>query len=730
MTDNHLSDPIDGLEVAIIGLSARFPGAANIEEFWKNLRNGVESISAFTEEELQKAGVNRALIGNPAYVKTGAVLDGIDLFDAAFFDYSPREAEIMDPQHRLFLECAWEAIENAGYDSEKYRGTIGVFAGASMNTYLLFNIYPNRSLIESTGDHRIKIANSNDFLATRTSYKLGLEGPSIAVQSACSTSLVAVHLACQSLLNYQSDICLAGAVAVSPLLRRGYMPQEGGVFSPDGHCRAFDVNARGTIGGEGVGVIVLKRLADAIADRDCIHAVIKGSAINNDGSFKIGFTAPREDGQANVIAMALSTAGVDAGTISYVEAHGSGTALGDPIEIAALTQAFRASTDKRRFCAIGSVKSNIGHLDAAAGMAGLIKTVLSLKHKMLPPSLHFEKPNPEIDFDGSPFYVNTELSSWNANGTPRRAGVSSFGIGGTNAHVILEEAPESKASGPSRSHHMLAISAKTESSLERAAERLAAHLKQQPGKSLADVAYTLLAGRRSLPHKRVIVCRDIEQAVNALESRDNQQVMSSFCKSSRRPVAFMFSGLGDHYVNMGRGLYENEPVFREQVDLCSSILRPHLGLGLRDALYPAAQDDPAQADPSSATGRFDLRQMLRRAGPNGSEAAQKLNQTRIAQPAVFVVEYSLAKMWMHWGIQPEALIGYSLGEYVAACLAGVFSLEDALYLVARRAEMIENLPPGVMLAAPLPKAEILQMLNDDLSLSAVNGQKLSVISGH
>ncbi|WP_071592438.1 type I polyketide synthase [Kamptonema formosum] len=440
MDNSESSHSIEG--IAIIGMAGRFPGAKNVDEFWKNLRDGLESISFFSEEELKSSGIDESVICDPRYVKARAVLEDIELFDASFFGFNPREAEITDPQHRFFLESAWEALENAGYNSETYEGSIGVYAGTgSYNTYLLHNLYPNHKLRELVGDFQLMIANEKDFLSTRVSYKLNLKGPSVTVQTACSTSLVAISMACQSLLNYQCDMALAGGVSIGVNQKTGYFYKEGMILSPDGHCRAFDAKAQGTVSGSGVGIVLLKRLEEAIADGDYIHAVIKGCALNNDGAFKIGYTAPSIDGQAQAIADALALAEVHPETISYVEAHGTGTPLGDPIEIAALTQAFSAETKKKGFCAIGSVKTNIGHLDAAAGVTGLIKTVQALKHQLIPPSLHFEQPNPKIDFANSPFYVNTKLSEWKVGKTPRRAGVSSFGIGGTNAHVVLEEAP-------------------------------------------------------------------------------------------------------------------------------------------------------------------------------------------------------------------------------------------------------------------------------------------------
>ena len=503
-------------DIAIVGMSCRFPGAPNIESYWQNLRDGITSVSFFNKDELKAAGIAPALFENPNYVKARAALDDVDLFDAQFFGFTDRESELMDPQQRVFMECAWEALEEGGYDSETYPGRIGVYAGQSQNTYIL-NSYSHTNITDSADLFQILIGNEKDHLPTRISYKLNLKGPSINVQTACSTSLVAVVLACQAVLDYRCDMALAGGVSIQVPSKRGYMFQEGGILSPDGFCCAFDAKAQGTVGGDGAGVVLLKRLDDALADGDNIHAIIKGTAINNDGSAKVGYTAPGVDGQTEVIVEALAVAKVEAETIAYVEAHGTGTALGDPIEIDALTKAFRHHSPKKGFCAVGSVKTNIGHLDAAAGIAGLIKTVLSLKHRMLPPSLNFETPNPRIDFANSPFYVNTKLSEWHANGTPRRAAVSSFGIGGTNAHVILEEATPIDVAADSRSAHVLVLSARTSSALETAAANLAAHLRKHPDLNLADVAYTLQLGRRAFQHRRAHVCKDYSDALAALE---------------------------------------------------------------------------------------------------------------------------------------------------------------------------------------------------------------------
>ncbi|MCI0726484.1 MAG: amino acid adenylation domain-containing protein [Chloroflexi bacterium] len=692
-----------GSEIAIIGMVGRFPRAKNLDEFWQNLRNGVECITFFSDEELLTAGVSLAELRNPNYVKAMGVLADIELFDAAFFGFSPREAELMDPQQRIFLECAWEALANAGYDSETYGGRIGVYAGASAFAYLFNNLYSNLHLMDSLGIHQFGIGNLSDFLTTRVSYKLNLKGPSIDVQTACSTSLVAIHLACQSLLNDECDIALAGGISIGLPQEAGYWHEEGSILSPDGHCRAFDARARGFVSGSGVGIVTLKRLADALADGDTIHAVIKGSAINNDGREKVGYTAPSVEGQAAVITKALDVAGVEPDTITYVEAHGTGTVVGDPIEIAALTRAFRPRTRRQTFCAIGSVKTNVGHLDAAAGVAGLIKIVLAFKHKSLPPSLHFEKPNPKIDFANSPFYVNAQLREWVATETPRRAGVSSFGVGGTNAHAVLEEAPPVMTSGPSRPWHLLVLSAKTAKVLETMTTQFIAYCLQHPDANLADVAYTLQVGRPTLSYRRMLVCRDLEEAVNALEARDPKRVFSSLQESRERPVVFMFPGQGAQYVGMGAELYELEPVFREWVDRCAELLTPHLGLDLRAVLYPP--EDKAE------------------------EAQHRLEQTALAQAALFVIEYALAQLWLGWGVQPRAMIGHSIGEYVAACLAGVFSLEEALALVASRGRLMQSLPGGAMLAVSLPERDVLPLLNENLSIAAVNGPTLCVISG-
>jgi acyl transferase domain-containing protein/acyl carrier protein len=728
MSNSNTHDSLEG--VAIIGMAGRFPGAGSVEEFWRNLRAGVESISFFTDEELLDAGVPPALLDDPNYVRMGGALEGVELFDASFFNYTPREAEIMDPQQRFFLECAWESLENAGYDPETYEGFIGVYAGAGASTYQKNHLSRYTELTSSLAG-QVMLGNEKDFLATNVSYKLGLRGPSINVQTACSTSLVAVSLACQSLLSYQCDMALAGGVCINVPQKIGHIYQEGGINSPDGHCRAFDASAEGSVGGSGVGIVVLKRLAEAIADGDHIHAVVKGVAINNDGSLKVGFTAPGIQGQAEVVSLAQAMAEVEPESIGYIEAHGSGTPLGDPMELTALAKVFRGGRPKS--CGIGSVKTNIGHLDTAAGVAGLIKTVLALKHKEIPPSLHFEKLNPKIDFSNTPFYINSRLSPWEAGPTPRRAGVSSFGVGGTNAHAVLEESPELEPSGPSKLWQLLLLSARTDSALEAATDRLAEHLRRHPEQDLADIAYTFQVGRKVFGHRRMLACRDREDAVKALETRDPKRLLSATQAQATRGVTFMFPGLGDHYVNMALGLYRSEPTFREHVDRCCEILKPHLGIDLREVIFDGAgqRGDALKGEgtESAPQAGFDLRKMLGRAQAGDGENGRKLDQTVFAQPAVFVVNYAMAQVWMKWGVEPEAMIGYSLGEYVAACLAGVFSLADALLLVARRAQMIQALPAGAMLAVPLPEEEVVPLLSSRLSLAAVNGPSFCTVAG-
>lgn len=699
MKESVDSDNSGGLRIAVVGMAGRFPGARDLDEFWRNLRDGKEAVRRFSDEELLATGVDPARLQDPSFVKAGAVLDGIESFDAHFFGFSPREAEILDPQHRLFLECVWEALETAGCDPEKSRGPIGLFGGASLSGYMV-NAY---AASRHVSPFQILLANDKDYLTTRVSYKLNLQGPSLTVQTACSTSLVAVHLACQSLLSGDCDLAIAGGVAVKIPQGQGYFHFPGEPFSPDGHTRAFSSRGQGTVFGNGVGAVVLKRLDEAVEDGDCIRAVIRGTAVNNDGLLKVGYTAPRAEGQAKVILDALDTAEVEPEEITYVEAHGTGTALGDPIEISALNRVFKARTSRKGFCAIGSVKTNVGHLETAAGVAGLIKTILALEHGQIPPSLHFDEPNPEIDFENSPFFVNTTLRDWPVNGTPRRAGVSSFGIGGTNAHVVLEEAPRPEPSHPSRSAHLLLVSAKTRSALDTATMRLAQHLEERPELGLADVAYTLQVGRRAFGHRRAVVCRDREDAVAALRELRPERVLGAHPEAGPRTVAFLFPGVGSQYAGMGRELYETETVFRREVDRCAELLRAPLGLDLRTLLYPSA--DKAEA------------------------ASARLAEIEVTLPALFTVEHALARLCMSWGLQPDAMLGHSLGEYVAACLAETFDLPGALAVVTARGRLMASVPRGAMLSVPLGEAAALPLLAEDVSLASVNGPANFTLAG-
>nr|QEO74853.1 Beta-ketoacyl synthase [uncultured bacterium] len=707
MSHSNHGAQYNGLEIAVIGMAGRFPGAKDVEQFWRNLRDGVESISFFSDEELRAAGVADAALASPNYVKARGALADSELFDASFFGVPAREAEIMDPQHRHFLECSWEALENAGYDPETFKGAVGLFAGNGMNTYLR-NVLSREDLVQSIGVMLTGMGAEKDHLTTRVAYKLGLRGPAVTVQTSCSTSLVAVALACQSLLSGACDLALSGGVSISGSQHEGYWYQDGGILSPDGHCRTFDADAQGTVSGAGVAIVVLKRLADALADRDTVLAVIKGSAVNNDGGVKVGYTAPGLEGQAQVIRAAQIAAEVDPETISYVEAHGTATALGDPVEVAALTQAFRSRTQRRSFCALGSVKSNVGHLDTAAGVAGLIKTVLALKHSELPPSLHYTSPNPRIEFADTPFFVNAELRPWESEAGPRRAGVSSFGIGGTNAHVIVEEAPEpAQTDDGGRALRLLTLSARSAAALDAATDNLAAHLAAHPEQGLADVAYTLQVGRKSFAHRRALVCGSREEALSALRECDPRKVLSGVADARRPRVAFLFPGQGAQHVGMGRELYQTEEVFRAELDRCADLLLEAAGWDLRAVLYPAP-------------GRE-------------AEAEARLTRTEVTQPALFAVEYALARLWQSWGVEPEAMLGHSVGEYVAACVAGVLSVEEAVRVVAARGRLMGAQPAGAMLAVGLGEEEVRARLATEqgagLWLAAVNGAEACVVAG-
>lgn len=690
-----------GLRIAIIGMAGRFPGAKDTEALWHLLCNGVEGISALTEADLLASGVSAEELASPHYVRAAPVLDDIEHFDAAFFGITPIEARVMDPQQRLLLECAWEALEQAGYDPLEYPEPISVFAGARTSTYL-FHLLKNRVVIDPQQRLLVVLGNDVSTTATRISYSLNLTGPSYSVQTACSTSLTALHLACQSLLMGECRMALAAAATAQAPHRVGYFHDQSAILSTDGHCRPFDQHAQGTVFGSGVGAVVLKRLDDALTDGDSILAVVRGTATNNDGTQKASYTAPSVEGQTQVILEALACAGVDADSISYLEAHGTATSLGDPIEIMAATNAYRASTDKKAFCRLGTIKGNVGHLDAAAGMAGLIKTILSLQHRQLPPLLHYTGPNPQIDFASSPFVVNTRLTEWTGP-VPLRAAVSSFGFGGTNAHVILEQAPEGGPTAPSRPWQLLTLSARSASALDAAISRLAEHLRSHPTIPLADVTHTLQRGRHAFAHRAVLLCQDSADAAVALAARAPGRLFRGRQAASPPPVAFLFPGQGAQYVAMGREVYESEPTFRAEVDRCLAWLLKDAGLDLRPVLFPV---------------------------PGGEEqASNQLQQTAVTQPALFTIEYSLAKLWMSWGVIPHSMVGHSLGEYVAACLAGLFSVEDAIRLVAARGRMMQELPAGAMLSVALAEPELRPLLGPQLDLAAQNGPASCVVSG-
>jgi acyl transferase domain-containing protein/aryl carrier-like protein len=704
MSHSNSNAGYSGVEIAIVGMAGRFPGADSVDALWRNVREGVESVARFSDEELRKRGVSQAQLDDPAYVKTGVPFEGAELFDASFFGYSPREAAQLDPQQRVFLECAWHALEHAGYDAQRLACPVGVYAGSGANLYLMKHLLPQVGLAGGIAEIiGLLNGNASDALSTRVAYKLDLRGPAVTIQTACSTSLVAVHMACQALLSSDCDMALAGGVWLNLLQSHGYLHQPGAILSSDGHCRAFDADADGTVLGSGAGIVVLKRLEDALRDQDTIHAIIKGSAANNDGTAKVGYTAPSIEGQAQVIRTALSMADVPADTIGYVEAHGTGTTLGDPIEVAALTQAFRSATARRGYCAIGSLKTNIGHLDAAAGVAGLIKAVMAVRDAVLPPSLHYTTPNPRIDFAGSPFYVNTEARAWPEGATPRRAGVSSFGMGGTNVHVVLEEAP-SLAPKPNKGAAVpLLLSARNEAALARQAVLLADHLAQNPALPMVDVAHTLMTGRRRFARRAVFHVGDRDEAIQSLRQFQASGCVTGEVLSETPTVAFLFPGQGAQHVGMARTLYKDEKVFRDIVDACCDILTQHMGVDLRSLLYPAPADE--------------------------EEAAERLAQTAITQPALFVIEYAMARWWMHRGLQPDAMLGHSIGEYVAACLAGVFSLEDALLLVAVRGRLLQSTRPGAMLAVGLPESGLAPYLAQGCDLAAVNAAQSCVLSG-
>ncbi len=687
-------------DVAIISMSGRFPGAKTIQELWEVLKEGKETISFFTNDELDIT-ISESVRKDPLYVKARGIIPSAKEFDAAFFGLNPKLASVMDPQQRLFLEIAWEVLEQSGHLPKYYKGSIGVYAGIGMNTYYKNNVLTNREILDQVGEFQASTLNEKDYIASRTAYHLDLKGPAVSVHSACSTSLLAIAEAVEAIRNNQCDIAIAGGSSVTAPIYSGHLYQEGGMLSSDGHCRSFDANGKGTVFSDGAGVVLLKRLENAIEDGDFIYGIIKGVGINNDGGGKGSFTAPSAKGQADAISRALRDAQISPSDISYVETHGTATPIGDPIEIEGLQMAF-GKQSLNGYCAIGSVKSNMGHLTAAAGVAGVIKTMLALKHQKIPASLGYEKANPAIDFENSPFYVNSKFSDWNSEGK-RCAGISSFGVGGTNVHIIVEEFEASQpASGESRPLQLLTWSAKTENSLEGYKRALGNYIKSTTDINLADIAYSLSVTRDSFGKRSFILASDAENAFNQLLAEGVTSVKSSELKVVPNNLAFLFPGQGAQYLQMGKALYENEAVFREAVDQCSEILLEAFNFDIRNIIYPEK---------------------------NTIEAENILKDTQFTQPALFVTEYALSQLWMSWGIKPTHLCGHSIGEFVAAHLAGVFTLGDALLLVAVRGKLVSNLPGGSMLSVRTSYDILSEILPEPLSVAAVNSDQLCVVSG-
>jgi len=699
--------------IAVIGMAGRFPGANGIDEYWRNLRAGKETIHHFSEDELRESKLQESVINNPNYVKARGIIEGVEFFDAAFFGLNPRQARILDPQQRVWLECVHEALEDAGHTRRTPEEIVGVFAGSRESTYLLNNLCIDRGSQErllnlaSTDAHQFFLHNDRDSIATRTSYLFDFTGPSINVQSACSTSLVAVTQACWALANYQCDVSITGGVCVTFPAIRGYHYQEEGIYSPDGHCRAFDAKAKGTVFGDGVGVVVLKRLGEALRDGNRIDAIIRGWAVNNDGIDKASFTAPNVNGQAEVIALAQAMADIKPAQVGYIETHGTGTQVGDPIEVAGLTKAFHGKSNSRQFCGLGSVKTNIGHLDTASGIAGFIKTVLALKHQELPPSLHFETPNPQINFRESPFYVVDRLQEWHGNGASRIAGVSSFGVGGTNCHVVLEEAPERVSPFSHRERAvLLTISAKTEHALANLKSRYQEYLSENREAQLGDIAFTTNTGRAHYDWRLAVVGETIAEVREKLDDSNSELPQPNRESSDQRkaPITgYLFAGQGAQYAQMARQLYDTEPEFRRTLERCNELLRPHLDLPLLTVLYP------------------------------DGDTHSLLDRTDYTQPALFAVEYALAELWRSWGIEPSWVMGHSVGEYVAACVAGVFSLEDGLRLVAERGRLMNSLPRDGRMVAVFTDAdrvaEAVKPFASHVAIAALNTPQHVVISG-
>ncbi|MCB0746873.1 MAG: type I polyketide synthase, partial [Ignavibacteriae bacterium] len=698
-----MSSETTGFEIAIVGMSGRFPGAKNVRELWENLCLGKNLISYFTDNDLKDSSIPEEFLSDSNYVKARGIIDNVDGFDANLFSFYPKEIEMLDPQQRLFLECSWEAMEDAGYAPDNYKGVVGVFGGIGMNTYIMEYLKVNPDLVTSAEGYQLSIGNDKDFLTTRVSYKLNLKGPSLDVQTACSTSLVATHLACMNLINYQCDLAIAGGSTIVLPQKSGYHYQEGMILSPDGVCRPFDKDAGGTVSGNGVGIVVLKRLEDAIEDRDDIYAVIKGSAFNNDGAVKVGYTAPGVNGQTEVITSAFEMADVPMSSIGYIETHGTGTALGDPIEIDALTNAFRHNTNENQFCAIGSVKSNLGHLDTAAGVTGLIKTALSIYNNRILPSINYSEPNPQIDFVNSPFYVNTQLKKWD-NSKIRRASVSSFGIGGTNAHIVLEQAQVKEDETLSRNYRPILFSAKSKKSLEENRTNFINYLKGNKNNNLDNIAYTLQTGRKEFEKREFILATSNSDLLETLEKNISNKIFRNDGMISKNPpIVFMFSGQGSQYINMCKDLYSQNKIFKFYLDECFAKLTKINNFNLQEVIFPF-------------TDNLD-----------GSK--EKLKRTENTQPALFSIEYSLAKTLIDYGIKPSSMVGHSIGEFVAACISGVLDLDSALRIISLRANLMQKVKKGLMLSIKLSESELLKILPNKLDLAVKNSQELCVVSG-
>ncbi len=690
------ADSYTGTEIAVIGMGGRFPRARDIGEFWRRLIDGDECITTFDDDELAAAGVDAAVVSDPQYVKAYGWLEHSEDFDHDFFQYNQREALLMDPQMRVLHEVAWEALEDAGYNPEAYPRRIGLYVGASDNLYwqVVSTLSGNSTISEQFEAFQL---NNKDFLATQIAYKLHLRGPAVTVATACSTSLTTIHMACQAILGGECEMALAGGVTISLPAKKGYTYQEGMILSPDGHCRAFDALGAGIVGGNGAGIVALKLLDDALGDGDHIYAVIKGSAINNDGRRKVGYSAPSIEGQVDVIRLAQRAAQVSPETITYVEAHGTATPLGDPVEIEALKQAFNSS--RRQYCGLGSVKSSIGHLDSAAGVAGFIKVALMLRHRLLPPAVNFETPNPHIDFEHSPFYINTTLRAWEVTQHPRRAGVSSFGIGGTNAHVVLEEAPERAETRPD-DWLVVPLSAHSPEQLHQLTARLEEFTATHPGVGLHDIAYTLQTGRKHMRYRQALICCDVESLRAQLaQARQSGPVAAPADPRKLPNVVFMFPGQGAQYLQMGQGLMGAGGAFAGRLQECLDILAGLTPIDYRAVFY----------------------------GPGDGSAS--ITDTAMVQPFLFAFEYALAKVLIDCGVRPGALIGYSLGELVAACVAGVLSLADALHLVVRRGQLMQAIPAGAMLSVQASEVELAPLLDQRYSIAAVNGAGHTVVAG-